>query len=236
MLDNPTIYSVDMPEIATGSRGNIEIRYIQNRDGYYLYVDGIQWMATSSDLLHSKDTLYSQFDLAYGDVLLTGLGFGILAKALTQKEEVTSVTVIELNKDVIDQYISVNGLDEKLIIINDNALTYKSNHKYDCLLPDHYETQDTDWKISDMNSLASRIRHDVFWPWSIEEIFFKKYYPVYNHQESPEEFLQKYSKDFYKSWLSFIEDNFFSHKTLMEVSEQKLIEYFSKYIKYLYKK
>jgi hypothetical protein len=225
-----------MPKIATGSKGNIEIRHVENRDGYFLYADGIQWMATSLDFLHAKDTLYSQFDLAYGDVLLTGLGFGILAKALTQKEEVTSVTVVELNKDVIDQYISVNGSDEKIIIINDNASTYTSDHKYDCLLPDHYETQNIDWKISDMNLLASRVRHDVFWPWSIEDIFLREHYPVKYHQESPEEFLEIYSKDFYKLWLSFIEDKFSSHDTLMGISEQKLIEYLSKYIKYLYKK
>jgi hypothetical protein len=194
MPEKLTIYNAEMPKIVPGFLGNIEIRYVEDSNHYFLYVDGAQWMVTSSDFSHSKDTLHSQFDLAYGDVLITGLGFGILAKALAQKEEVKSVTVIEVSSDVIGQYISTNGLDEKLLIINEDASSYSSNKKYDCLLPDHYETQDIDWRLSDMDALAKRINHDVFWPWSIEEIFIRKCYPMYQQKKSSQRFLQRMVK------------------------------------------
>jgi hypothetical protein len=226
MPEKLTIYNAEMPKIVPGSRGNIEIRYIEDSNHYFLYVNGAQWMVTSSDFSHSKDTLHSQFDLAYGDVLITGLGFGILAKALVQKEEVKSITVIEVSSDVIDQYISTNGLDEKLIIINEDASSYSSNRKYDCLLPDHYETQDNDWKLSDMDALAKRINHDVFWPWSIEEIFLRKCYSTHQQESLPE--------DFYKEWLSFCQQYLSSHPTLVGITEEKLGEYLGKYKKYPY--
>lgn len=48
--------------------------------------------------------IWSQKDIverAFGDVLVGGLGLGYIATAIAEKEDVTSVTVVERNKDVI---------------------------------------------------------------------------------------------------------------------------------------
>lgn len=57
------------------------------------------WM---SDTWFERFTNYKVLQQARGDVLLAGLGIGMLAVALCAKPEVTSVTVLELQQGVID--------------------------------------------------------------------------------------------------------------------------------------
>lgn len=223
-----------MPNIVPGTYGKAKI--FESKDGlsYFLHYDGTQWMGTYKDFSDSFDNLYSQYDLAYGNVLITGLGFGIIAMALAQKESVKSVTVIEKEKDIIDAFLQSNELNKKIKIINADATTYESDQHYDCLLPDHYELQPIEWKIKDMNSLANRISHDVFWPWSIESIFFKTIYPAQVYGNVANTIYKEYSKNFYKEWQSFINKHFQSNKSLLGISEKSLMIYLSKYIKYCY--
>ena len=47
---------------------------------------------------------YSHYNLAYGHVVCTGLGFGTREKWLSTKPEVTKITVIEANKQIIDYH------------------------------------------------------------------------------------------------------------------------------------
>lgn len=221
--------------IKPGVYGSAEIQYNVERDCYLLTCNGLQWMATDKDLKHSIDTLHSQYDLAYGDVLLTGLGFGILAIALAEKEEVNSVTVLEISNDVIDAFTSTNKLNDKIKIIQADASTYVSSKKYDCLLPDHYELQTIKWKIADMNRLAEAVPHDVFWPWSVEEIFLHRKYPQEKIEYPVEKFFTDNSSSIFLNWKAFIAENFNGHPTLLNISEDKLMEYLGKYAKYHYR-
>lgn len=221
--------------IKPGVYGSAEIQYAPDRDRYLLTCNGLQWMVTDGELKHSIDTLHSQYDLAYGDVLLTGLGFGILAIALAEKEEVNSVTVLEISNDVIAAFTSSNELSSKIKITQADASTYVSSKKYDCLLPDHYELQTVDWKIADMNRLAEAVPHDVFWPWSVEEIFLSRKYPQEKIEYPVEKFFTDNSSKVFLDWKAFIEENFNSHPTLFNISEDKLIEYLEKYAKYHYR-
>ena len=63
---------------------------------------------------------------AEGEVLVNGLGLGVVAQAMLKKPEVDKLTVIELSLDVIqlvgDHYLSRFG--ERLEIINANAFTW----------------------------------------------------------------------------------------------------------------
>lgn len=182
-------------------------------------------MGVREDFSDAFENLYSQYDIAYGDVLITGLGFGILLKALSQKESVTSITVIEKEKDVIDAFLAHNRISKKVKIINDDATTYITNKHYDCVLPDHYELQTTAWKLNDMKNLAKRISHDKFWPWSIEYLFFTTVYSSSEIHNESNDFFKNNAGEFYEKWKKFVIQYLDGNKSMMEIKEEKLLEY-----------
>jgi hypothetical protein len=233
MPSDLSIYDTEMPRIVAGVYDDCTVEYTKNSE-YVLRHKGIQWMKIDSDFVHPKDTFYSQYDLAYGDVLLTGLGFGILAKALAQKESVSSITVIELNAGVISCFLQHNKLDPKITIVEADASTYVTNKKYDCLLPDHYELQGLEWTLADMKDIAKRINHDLYWPWSIEEIFFRKVYPKQEYPIGAQKLIDTYKKEIPAKWEQFIEENLQNTKTLAKLDDKKLLEYLKKHAIHYY--
>lgn len=72
---------------------------------------------------------------AKGDILINGLGLGMVVKACLSKPSVTSVTVIEISPDVIS-LVSPHLQDPRLTIIQADALTYKPNRHYDAVWHD----------------------------------------------------------------------------------------------------
>lgn len=242
MPSNSSIYDANMPKITPGVYGQTEIKFDENRDCYTLEHRGISWMYTDTSFLHPKDTLYSQYDLAYGDVLITGLGFGIIVKAISEKPEVTSVTVVELQQEVIDAFLLSNTPNAKVKIIQGDASTYESDRKYDCFLPDHYEHQSISWILNDMNSVSKKVKHDVFLPWSIERIFLQKTYPaeIYTSEEKTklihdlESFITKDPEVLHTDWVSFINEYLEGNRFLLSISASKLFVYVEKHAKYYY--
>lgn len=229
-----SIYTATTPKIVPGKYGNAEIEYIPELDRYTLTCNGVSWMETESDCMHTKNTMCSQYDLAYGDVLITGLGFGILTTAISEKDNVTSVTVLELSQDVIDAFLANNQPNNKVKIIKADACKYTTEVKYDCLFLDHYELQTFKWRIKDMNNIAQRIKHDTFWPWSLEEIFLKELYPRYKYDIGSAALFEQYGSEMPEKWREFINSGFNSHPTLIGISDELLIGYLKKTAIYYY--
>lgn len=229
-----SIYETKTPLIVPGIYGNVEIQYLPNLRRYTLTCNGVSWMETDRDFRHTRDTMIAQYDLAYGDVLITGLGFGIITTAIAEKEEVTSVTVLELSEDVIRAFTTNNQVSDKVKIIQADATTFTSDTKYDCLLLDHYELQRYDWRVKDMNRAAKAINHDVFWPWSIEEIFLKQVYPRYRFKYSTKELFEKHGSDMPQKWREFITNTFDSHPCLMSIEDDRLLDYLRRAAIYYY--
>jgi spermidine synthase len=133
------------------SFGSVDI--IDHGSHFALYNNGDVWMSYEKGGDTEIRQMYSSYDLAYGDVLISGLGFGILALWLCSKPEVDSVTVVEISEDVIKLFKESNECPKKLTIINDNMVEYNTDKKYDVLLLDHYERQSFDWRIKDINRI-----------------------------------------------------------------------------------
>ncbi len=105
------------------------------------------WMSVEPFEINSfKKTI----DEAHGNVLLIGLGLGYLAYMLSEKEDVNSITVVELQPDIINLFKN-NILNQfpnknKINIINDNGIDFINNHdlsKYNCINTDIWlETSD----------------------------------------------------------------------------------------------
>lgn len=74
---------------------------------------------------------------ARGNVLINGLGLGLCLAAVLRKPEVTKITVIEIDPDVIG-LVAPYFTDLRLTIINANALTWKApkGESYDAVWHD----------------------------------------------------------------------------------------------------
>lgn len=138
-----------------------------------LKVNDIQWCTLNSDLRELRQ-FFPEINLSYGNVVTTGLGFGMLQTALLLKKEVQSVTVYEQNYGVIElfkQICAQNNFDiSRLNIIHDDANNMR-NVDCDWLLMDHFELH-TYWeKIDTVRHIASNNNAKNVWFWSIIACF-----------------------------------------------------------------
>jgi hypothetical protein len=78
---------------------------------------------------------YPEYDLAYGNVLITGLGMNMLPNWIATKPEVTKVTVVENNEHLINYIKTYGYIDDKVEIIHGDA-NYHTG-KYDVIYMDH---------------------------------------------------------------------------------------------------
>ena len=110
--------------------------------------------------------------MAYGKVLITGLGFGFLLNTLINKKEVKEIHVLEKNLDIINLFKKNNSHIKNIKYINDDASLYQTKEFYDCILIDHYETESFKWRIDDVKNISKNIpNHNLIWGWSFEIIY-----------------------------------------------------------------
>lgn len=207
--------------IKEASSGTVDIVY--QGDLFVLYNDGEQWMTYSKNDLVIKQ-MYSSYDLAYGDVLVSGLGFGILALWLCTKPNVNSVTVIELSEDIIKLFKDSNSVPDKLKIVNQDIRKYNTDKEYDTLLLDHYELQDYDWMLEDMQIIFNTIKHKNVWAWPLELIYLFKMYANGDYEIFYDIYM-KCDKDFAQSWTVFVDKFFPEEKTLRNIDKDTLNNY-----------
>ena len=73
---------------------------------------------------------------AHGDVLIGGLGIGMIIMAIQDKESVKSITIVEKNPDVIAAVKDQLPLNNKVRVIEGDVFTYVPDRKYDCVYMD----------------------------------------------------------------------------------------------------
>ena len=133
---------------------------------WHLIVDGVQMMLYTvghEQALH----FYSHYKLALGNVICTGLGFGVREQWLATKPEVNKITVLEKNKSVIDYHKDIGTQwSDKIEIINCNANEYKGT--CDFLSIDHYEKEDTKSIIESIKNTEKNIVSYYMWFWLLE--------------------------------------------------------------------
>jgi hypothetical protein len=85
------------------------------------------WMAIIPSEINTMEEAIKE---AKGDVLVYGLGLGYYLYMISLKKEVTSITVIEKDKDIIKVFndsLKHNFNMDKIKIINDDAFLYEQN-------------------------------------------------------------------------------------------------------------
>lgn len=207
--------------IKPGAWGKVDISF--NGRIYKLSHSGKEWNVYDSVNNREVYEQYSSYDLAYGDVLLTGFGFGHISNWIASKPEVTSVTILEISQDILDAYLESNVLPEKTSVIITDADTYKSDKKYDCVILDHISNQMKPKSFYlDFRKIAKNIKNDLFWFWSIEMFYLKHYYNFTLDD------LYKFPKDFKPfdfglKWENFRKD--FGIDTIPSLDKPKLDSY-----------
>lgn len=87
-------------------------------------------------------------NLFYGDVLVLGLGTGIIINDMNAD----SIDVIEINQDIINEY------GNKLNVIHEDAYKYKTNKLYDVIFLDiwYHKTN-----ISELETLLEHYKNNL---------------------------------------------------------------------------
>lgn len=226
MFDLKKVPEVVIKEI---SYKDIDIVKLPDRPKTYTLLNrGNEWMWF--DMYTNKEIkeLYSSYDMAYGDVIISGFGFGILACWLASKPEVTSVTVLEISKDVYDIFLMNNKLPDKVNVIITDASEYKTDRKFDCLFLDHYEQNSIDWVFRDVKKIVKNLpNHKILWFWSLEEKYAQVMFNI-KRDELIQTFLWHNYTDFYFKYREFKND-ILKIKTLPELSSDKFNNYIYTY-------
>ena len=136
--------------------GNAGLEYISEGDYMRLHVDGTLMM---SDTDMEKKTNWDFVHNAHGDVMIAGLGIGLILHNLEEKVksgEVTSITVYEKYQDVID-LVAPYYKHLPLTIKCEDILEYKppKNETYDTIYFDIWPTINTD-NLNDIHMLHNR--------------------------------------------------------------------------------
>jgi len=106
MLKLLEAFNYSVPKIKPYQSGKLEVIFADRYQDFVLFVDGKQQMTYNIHNHHQAYELYSQYDIAEGHCLCSGLGFLVRENWLLTKKEVTKITVIEKSKDVITRLTS----------------------------------------------------------------------------------------------------------------------------------
>jgi hypothetical protein len=212
--------------VKTGKYGSVEI---VKQDGIYLLKHSdVDWnVYTLPGGMREYYEQWSGYDLAYGDVLISGFGFGQMATWLASKPEVKSVTVLEVSQDIVDVFLINNKMPDNVSVVIADANNYKTDKKYDCVIFDHIQNgQPYVSFYKDICQAAKEIPHDLFWFWSIEYYYARYYYHI-SHLDLYVNNINLDVYDFSKHWS--ILRQILDMPTIPSISKEKLSIYMKHY-------
>ncbi|NCI19758.1 hypothetical protein EJM73_08980 [Clostridium botulinum] len=98
---------------------------------------------------------------AHGDVLIAGLGIGLIVLPIQNKEDVKSITIIEKNQEVIDLVATQLPLNNKVKIINEDIFKWKPKRgsKYDVIYFDIWNYINSNVYEEEMKPLKNRFKN-----------------------------------------------------------------------------
>jgi len=92
---------------------------------------------------------------AFGDILIGGLGIGLIIFPLLDNDVIKSITVVEKYEDVIKLVASQISFDKRLTVINDDIFLHTPQCQYDCIYLDIWSFINEDVYL-EMKSLKKR--------------------------------------------------------------------------------
>lgn len=143
-------------------------KFVIDNDNFMARIQGIM-PGTYVRLLCKGECVMSDTDMekrtnadfclnAHGDVLIGGLGIGMIILAIQDKPEVNSVTVVEKNQEVIDMIATQLNFNEKVNIVCADVFEWKPEKgiKYDVSYMDIWNYINKDVYEKEMKPLKRR--------------------------------------------------------------------------------
>lgn len=100
---------------------------------------------------------------AHGDVLIGGLGIGMIVLAIQDKPDVKSITIIEKSNDVITMMLNQPNIyfNEKVDIVHGDVFTWRpqKGQKFDCIYMDIWPYINEDVYHDEMVPLKRKYAH-----------------------------------------------------------------------------
>jgi spermidine synthase len=160
--DNYLIFKrILTPEELSLWKGNIGENYKDKtqigKEYLFLCHKGLEKTMMSN---HESETITNQkfIDSANGDVLIFGLGLGLIVFPLLKESEIKTITIVELDKGLIQMVSPIIRFQDplrKVKIINGDCFSWETQERFDTIYFDIWETID-EKAYSEMGILEKR--------------------------------------------------------------------------------
>jgi spermidine synthase len=134
--------------------------------------DSETWMSMTPYEIESQEI---GVRLSRGHVLIQGLGMGWSAVACALREEVTRVTVVERDRDIIALYDAIGVADQlpataraKIRIVESDAFAYRADSPVDLLMPDIWRPLVSDGRVQEVQRLQANAGAGAVYFWGQE--------------------------------------------------------------------
>jgi hypothetical protein len=113
-----------------------------------------------SDTFMERKSNREFYQHAKGDVLIGGLGLGMVLLAVQDKPEVHLATVVEIEQEIIDLVLPQLPLNSKVNVVQGDIFRFVTNHLFDTIYFDVWnEVNAVNWK--QMKKLHRRFRKNL---------------------------------------------------------------------------
>jgi len=138
------------------------VSYEENKEFICLLdSDGKFIMSNSNAMLKICKPYLDEFN---GEVLISGMGLGVLILPLINDDTVTKIDIVEKDLDIIN-YVYTNriknlDISNKINVINDDIFTFTTTNNYDYILLNHWVKPD-DNTLTEVSSLQSKFSNNL---------------------------------------------------------------------------
>jgi hypothetical protein len=133
---------------------------------------GDTWMSMTPMELESQEI---GVRAAYGHVLIHGLGLGWSTAVSALKDEVTAVTVVEFDPDILALHRELDifaqlpaAARQKITLIQGDAFTYQPDRPVDVLMPDIWLPLMSDGRVEEVRRMQSLAKAEKIYFWGQE--------------------------------------------------------------------
>jgi hypothetical protein len=175
-MDKTFLYSKGFkePNLVDYNHNGLQIFF--KNDEWFVTQNGVQWMAYSKKNYNEVFHVYSHWLFAEGHCICTGLGLALRENWILTKKEVSKLTVIENNLNIIDYHYKNNrDIFNKLDIIH--ADVYEYTGVCDTLLIDNFEGG-IEYEAEFCHSaklISEKIYSNKMWFWPLEYFLIVHY-------------------------------------------------------------
>ena len=120
-------YQVNIPD---GVSGDYKVVNEESYTKLYQLINS-EWLVIMEDNEKEAAEAEDFLNAATGDVLLAGLGLGMVIQPLIDNESVTSITIVEKFQEVIDLVWSHVPKSNKVRLITDDIYTWTPDKDFD---------------------------------------------------------------------------------------------------------